>query len=67
MRPLRSRILRCFVTAGPLMRNGRMSSFTEVSPRERRVRIARRVGSAKAKKVVLRVSVGMDLFNLKVK
>jgi hypothetical protein len=44
-------------TAGRLMANGSPSSVTEASPVAKRARIARRVGSARAAKVVLRRSV----------
>ena len=49
--------------AGMLMSNGSASSVTVASPYDRRARIARRVGSARAANVALRWSVGM-LFNL---
>src|SRR5256885_616647 len=49
-RPARSSTLRCFEIAGWLIANGRASSLTDVSPRARRARIARRVGSARAVK-----------------
>ena len=56
MRPARSKTLRCLEMAGRLISKGSASSVTEVSPSARRARIARRVGSARAAKVVLRWS-----------
>ena len=53
MRPARSRTLRCFEIAGWLIAKGAASSKTEASPLARRLRIARRVGSASAAKVAL--------------
>jgi len=55
----RSSTLRCLETAGRLMANGSASSVTDVSPNASRARMARRVGSARAAKVVLRRSVGI--------
>ena len=52
---------------GGLIEKGRASSFTEVSPRARRARIARRVGSERAAKVALRGSgpnLAIRLINL---
>ena len=54
MRPARSSTLRCLEMAGRLISNGSASSVTEVSPTASRARMARRVGSASAAKVVLR-------------
>ena len=51
--PARCSTRRCLEIAGRLMANGSASSETEASPRARRARIARRVGSARAAKVVL--------------
>jgi hypothetical protein len=45
--------------AGMLISNGSASSVTEASPDVRRARIARRVGSASAAKLVLRRSGDM--------
>jgi hypothetical protein len=52
--PARSSTLRCLETAGSLMSKGSARSMTVVSPKARRARIARRAGSARAAKVVLR-------------
>jgi hypothetical protein len=60
MRPAVSRTLRCFETAGRLMSNGSASSVTVASPLERRARIARRVGSARAEKVAVSGSEDMS-------
>ena len=46
--------------AGRLISNGSASSVTEASPDTSRARIARRVGSARAAKVRLRWSGGID-------
>ena len=54
--PARSRTLRCLEIAGRLMAKGSASSVTDFSPEARRARMARRVGSARAAKVVLRIS-----------
>jgi hypothetical protein len=43
----------CLETAGMLISKGSASSVTEASPRARRARMARRVGSASAEKVEL--------------
>ncbi len=59
IRPARSSTLRCLETAGRLMSKGSASSVTETSPSESRARMARRVGSANAAKVVLRRSAGI--------
>jgi hypothetical protein len=48
--------LRCLETAGKLISKGSANSVTEASPEARRTRIARRVGSARAAKVLLRLS-----------
>src|ERR1700738_3366093 len=56
MRPAASRTLRCLVMDGALMEKGSASCLTDVSPKARRARIARRVGSESAAKVVLRGS-----------
>src|SRR5688500_85126 len=61
MRPARSSTRRCLEMAGPLMSNGAESSLTVAGPVASRARIARRVGSARAAKVVLRVSVVMGM------
>jgi hypothetical protein len=50
MSPALWRTLMCLETACRLIVNGSASSFTLASPSERRVKIARRVGSAKAEK-----------------
>jgi len=55
-RPARSRTRRCLHTAGPLMSNGRDSSFTFAGPAASRFKIARRVGSASAANVWLNAS-----------
>ena len=57
IRPARSSTLRCLEMAGRLISNGSASSVTDVSPSASRARMARRVGSASAAKVVLRRSV----------
>jgi hypothetical protein len=46
-----SRSTKCFVTAGNVIASGAASSLTGASPSAKRARTARRVGSAKAKKV----------------
>src|SRR5205085_477102 len=51
--------LRFLETAGRLMSNGSANSVTEAAPVERRARMARRVGSARAAKVTLSLSIGM--------
>src|SRR4051812_29924690 len=51
MSPARSSTLRWREIAGRLIGNGSASSFTVASPSARRVRIARRVGSARAANV----------------
>src|SRR5713101_4468093 len=61
IRPARSSTLRCLDTAGRLMSKGSASFRTEDSPEARRARIARRVGSARAAKVLLRRSGDMFL------
>jgi hypothetical protein len=53
IKPARSRTLRCFVMEGAVIENGLASSFTHNSPRERRARIARLVGSERAANVEL--------------
>ena len=50
IKPARSSTLRCLEMAGRLMSKGSASSVTVASPRARRSRIARRVGSARAGK-----------------
>jgi hypothetical protein len=45
------------VTAGKLIANGSAISFTEVSPKAKRAKIARRVGSASAANVLLKLSI----------
>src|SRR6266508_5599815 len=71
MRPARSSTLRCLETAGKVISKGSASSVTEASPVARRARIARRVGSASAAKVLLigsvAVAVDMGVFNQLVK
>ena len=52
MSPARSSTFKCFVMAGPERLNGSASSFTGASPFDSRARIARRVGSASAAKMV---------------
>src|SRR5687768_3292459 len=54
IRPARSRIFRCLEMAGWLMSNGWASSVTDASPRARRARMARLVGSASARNVASR-------------
>lgn len=53
--PAFSSTRRCFEIAGRDMSNGWANSVTDDSPRARRVRIARRVGSASAANVVSRL------------
>ena len=53
IRPARSSTPMCFETAWTLIENGAASSLTVASPSARRARIARRVGSARAAKVLL--------------
>src|SRR2546428_11080686 len=71
MSPARSSTLRCLETAGSVISNGSASSVTEASPEARRARIARRVGSASAAKVLLigsdAVAVTIGVFNQLVK
>src|SRR5713226_1469286 len=71
IKPARARTFRCLETAGRLMSKGSASSWTEVSPDASRARIARRVGSARAAKMVLRRSgdtrVPVSVFNELVK
>src|SRR5271155_5068762 len=61
--PARSKTFRCLETAGRLMANGFASSVTEVSPRARRAKMARRVGSASAEKAVLSDNLTIRLNN----
>ena len=49
--------------AGMLMSNGWASSVTVASPRDRRARIARRVGSASAANVALSGSLSVMAFS----
>src|SRR5690606_28001 len=56
MRPARSSTLRWCEIAGCVMSNGAHNSPTLASPRARRVRIARRVGSASASNVASSVT-----------
>src|SRR6185436_3182615 len=56
IRPARCSTRRCLETAGPLISKGAEISLTEAAPRESRTRMARLVGSARAKNVELRVS-----------
>src|SRR5207244_6652509 len=53
-RPARSSTFRCLEIAGWLIANGSASSVTDALPDARRARIARRVGSARAAKMVSR-------------
>src|SRR3569832_209082 len=65
--PAFSCTLMCFETAGKLILNGAASAFTEASPCIRRASMARRVGSDRAAKVMLRVSVaGLIVLSRKV-
>src|ERR1700692_816560 len=57
--PACSSTRRCLETAGMLISNGSASSPTEHSPKSKRARMARRVGSASAAKVVLNPSLDM--------
>ena len=50
IRPLRSRTLRCLEIPGSDMSNGAASSPTVASPLAKRLKMARRVGSANAAK-----------------
>ena len=50
-RPARSRTCRCFITAGSDILCGAASADTAIWPRVSAARIARRVGSARARKV----------------
>ncbi|MNL78865.1 hypothetical protein D3C87_2053520 [compost metagenome] len=53
--------MRCLETAGRVKSKGLASSVTVASAEASRVRMARRVGSAKAAKVVLRRSADIVL------
>ena len=61
IRPARSSTDRCLEMAGMVRSNGAASSPTVASPWARRSKMARRVGSASAAKVVL--SASFDMFN----
>ena len=61
--PARSSTLRCLEIAGWLMANGLASSMTVASPCISRARIARRVGSAKALKVLSSSAGVMSITN----
>jgi hypothetical protein len=60
MSPARSSTFRCREIAGRLIAKGSASSFTVASPSASRVRIERRVGSARAAKVRLSWSDGIE-------
>lgn len=60
-RPARSSTLRCLEIVGWRKSNGFMSSETSASPEARRLRMARRVGSASAAKTKLKRSVCISI------
>ena len=62
MRPARCSTFRCFVTAGGVILKGSDNSVTVASPVDKRARMARRVGSARAANVALRGSVCICIY-----